>query len=64
MPKLALLWRLDTILDVVLSGFELDLYVADERPFAYWYAMRTVEAALEIVREMKGVVIEGEPSCV
>ncbi|EIM82360.1 Mak10-domain-containing protein [Stereum hirsutum FP-91666 SS1] len=59
LPKLALLWRLETILDVILSGFELDLYVADERPFAYWYALRTVEAALEIVGELREVVIEG-----
>lgn len=59
LPKLALLWRLETILDVILSGFELDLYVADERPFAYWYALRTVEGALEIVGELREVVIEG-----
>ncbi|KAF7314975.1 hypothetical protein MIND_00011600 [Mycena indigotica] len=42
-----LLWRLSVIRDVVLSGFQLELYTAEERSFAYWYLSEVIEAHLE-----------------
>jgi len=37
MPLAILHWRVRNIRTIMTSGFELDLYAADEKPFAYWY---------------------------
>ncbi|KAJ7063693.1 Mak10 subunit, NatC N-terminal acetyltransferase-domain-containing protein [Mycena amicta] len=52
LPSCALLWRLSVIRDVVLSGFQLELYSAEERPFAYWYLSQVIEAHLECLDEL------------
>ncbi|KAI6124048.1 Mak10 subunit, NatC N-terminal acetyltransferase-domain-containing protein, partial [Pisolithus croceorrhizus] len=38
--------RLETISDIVLSGFQLSLYSVNERPLAYWYLARVLEQHL------------------
>ncbi len=37
MPLAILHWRVRNIRTIMTSGFELDLYATDEKPFAYWY---------------------------
>ncbi|KIM61115.1 hypothetical protein SCLCIDRAFT_16178 [Scleroderma citrinum Foug A] len=43
---LVLLYRYENIREVILSGFQLSLYAADERPFAYWYLSQVLEQHL------------------
>ncbi|KAF7969265.1 hypothetical protein HWV62_27864 [Athelia sp. TMB] len=43
-PDAAQLWRLTTVREIVLSGFQLDLYALEERAFAYWYTTEVIEA--------------------
>ncbi|KAL0563501.1 N-alpha-acetyltransferase, non-catalitic subunit [Marasmius crinis-equi] len=55
-PSAALLWRLSTTREVILSGFQLELYNAVERPFAYLYASQVIEAHLSTIDDVKSVV--------
>ncbi|TFK45527.1 hypothetical protein OE88DRAFT_1784499, partial [Heliocybe sulcata] len=45
--KALLLWRLEIIREVVLSGFQLELYNPNELSMAYWYACQVMMAQLE-----------------
>ncbi|KAF8061759.1 Mak10 subunit, NatC N-terminal acetyltransferase-domain-containing protein [Lyophyllum atratum] len=56
LPKVALIWRLSAIREVVFSGFQLDLFSSEERPFAYWYAARVLEEHLSCLDDLLNVV--------
>jgi hypothetical protein len=38
--------------EITLSGFQLELYTPVERPHAYWYAAKVIEAHLECYDEL------------
>ncbi|KAJ7494359.1 Mak10 subunit, NatC N-terminal acetyltransferase-domain-containing protein [Mycena galericulata] len=59
-PACVLIWRLSVIREVVLSGFLLELYTAEEKPFAYWYASQVIEAHLECLDD---VLLAMPPDC-
>ncbi|KAJ7145006.1 Mak10 subunit, NatC N-terminal acetyltransferase-domain-containing protein [Mycena crocata] len=52
LPACALIWRLSVLREVVLSGFQLELYTSEEKPFAYWYASQVIEAHLTCLDNM------------
>ncbi|KAF8191647.1 Mak10 subunit, NatC N-terminal acetyltransferase-domain-containing protein [Mycena galopus ATCC 62051] len=52
LPACALTWRLSVVREVVLSGFQLELYTAEEKPFAYWYASKVMDAHLACIDDM------------
>ncbi|KZT18829.1 Mak10-domain-containing protein [Neolentinus lepideus HHB14362 ss-1] len=54
LPKALLLWRLEIIQEVVLSGFQLDLYNPDEASMVYWYACQVMMARLECLDALLG----------
>ncbi|KAI6125227.1 Mak10 subunit, NatC N-terminal acetyltransferase-domain-containing protein [Pisolithus croceorrhizus] len=56
--SVVLMRRLETISDIVLSGFQLSLYSVNERPLAYWYLARVLEQHLTCLDE----IIEVLPS--
>ncbi|KAG7453081.1 uncharacterized protein BT62DRAFT_959328 [Guyanagaster necrorhizus] len=56
LPNAALLWRLSTIREIILSGFQLELYSQEERPFAYWYTSQVIERHLCCLDEILPVV--------
>lgn len=67
LPKAVLLWRLGAIREVVLSGFQLELYTSEEKPFAYWYLAQVLETHLKCLDELLPVVDNSEyppPFCV
>ncbi|KAJ7084851.1 Mak10 subunit, NatC N-terminal acetyltransferase-domain-containing protein [Mycena belliarum] len=51
-PSCALVWRLSVIREVVLSGFQLELYTSEEKPFAYYYVSQVIEAHLACLDAM------------
>ncbi|KAF9480902.1 hypothetical protein BDN70DRAFT_877091 [Pholiota conissans] len=61
LPIIALLWRLPIVREVVLSGFQLELYAPEERAFAYWYAARVIEEHLEYLDKVLPVVQNESP---
>ncbi|KAF7353855.1 hypothetical protein MVEN_01071100 [Mycena venus] len=52
LPACALVWRLSVIREVILSGFQLELYTSEEKPFAYWYAAQVMDAHLACLDDM------------
>ncbi|KAJ7348862.1 Mak10 subunit, NatC N-terminal acetyltransferase-domain-containing protein [Mycena albidolilacea] len=60
LPACALVWRLSVIREVVLSGFQLELYTSEEKPFAYWYASQVMDAHLACLDDM---LLAVEPDC-
>ncbi|KAJ3997460.1 Mak10 subunit, NatC N-terminal acetyltransferase-domain-containing protein [Lentinula boryana] len=59
-PKAIVLWRLASIREVILSGFQLELYHPLERPFAYWFVAEVIDIHLNyldvVLKGMAGVV--------
>lgn len=54
--SIILIWRLRIIVEVIFAGFQLDLYVADELPFAYWYASHVIESQLTVIGDIAPVI--------
>lgn len=52
LPHVILLFRLEAMREITLSGFQLELYAPAERPHAYWYAAKIIEAQLECYDEL------------
>jgi hypothetical protein len=63
LPACALVWRLSVIREVVLSGFQLELYTSEEKPFAYWYASQVMDAHLACLDDMLLAVEPGTAAC-
>ncbi|KAJ4475557.1 Mak10 subunit, NatC N-terminal acetyltransferase-domain-containing protein [Lentinula aciculospora] len=64
--KAVVLWRLASIREVILSGFQLELYHPLERPFAYWFAAQVIDVHLGfldvLLNRMASVVPQDSPS--
>ncbi|KAJ2914192.1 hypothetical protein MD484_g6206, partial [Candolleomyces efflorescens] len=52
LPQVVSLFRLEAIREIVLAGFQLELYTPEERPYAYYYTSRVVEAHIECCDEI------------
>ena len=59
LPDVALLWRLSVVREVILSGFQLELYGREEKSFAYWYAMDVIDAHLSCLDNLGSVIQDG-----
>ena len=59
---MALLWRLSVVREVILSGFQLELYGREEKSFAYWYAVEVIDAHLSCLDNLISIVQEGAHS--
>lgn len=55
-PKAMLLWRLSIIEEVLLSGFQLELYVKDEKSFVYWELSQVILEHLSILDSLERVI--------
>jgi hypothetical protein len=58
LPDIALLWRLSIIREIVLSGFQLDLYLGEEIPFAYWYSAKVIDEHLKCLDNISSTVLQ------
>ena len=59
---MALLWRLSVVREVILSGFQLELYNQEEKSFAYWYAAEVIDVHLSCLDNLTSIVQEGAHS--
>ncbi|KAI9451627.1 Mak10-domain-containing protein [Lactarius psammicola] len=55
-PKAMLLWRLSIIEEVLLSGFQLELYVKDEKSFVYWELSQVIREHLSTLDSLERVM--------
>ncbi|CCM04573.1 uncharacterized protein FIBRA_06754 [Fibroporia radiculosa] len=60
LPKIALMRRLSAAREVILSGFQQDLYGPEEIPIAYWFATRVLEEHLVCIDEISDLVQNGD----
>ena len=60
LPNVILLWRLDIIQEVLLSGFQLELYLDDEKSFVYWELGQVTHEHLATLHALEPVIPEGE----
>jgi len=56
LPRVALVWRLSAIREMIFSGFQLELFSLEERPFAYWYAANVLDEHLSCLDDLLNVV--------
>ncbi|KDR82005.1 hypothetical protein GALMADRAFT_221894 [Galerina marginata CBS 339.88] len=61
LPDTVLLWRLSIVREIVLSGFQLELYSDEERSFAYWYAAQVIDIHLHCLDGLFPVVAKDSP---
>jgi hypothetical protein len=59
LPDVALFWRLSIVREIVLSGFQLELYLGEEKTFAYWYAVQIIDEHLKCLDNMMSSVVDG-----
>ncbi|KAG6861782.1 hypothetical protein C0995_012286 [Termitomyces sp. Mi166 len=59
LPKVPLVWRLSAIREIVFSGFQLELFSLEERPFAYYYVSQVIEEHLSCLDDLLVVVAKG-----
>lgn len=59
-PLAILHWRIGAIRDIILSGFELDLYSVDERAFCYWYLSQVLFTHDRVIRQLMELVPRGK----
>ncbi|KAF9557743.1 Mak10-domain-containing protein [Agrocybe pediades] len=59
-PNIALLWRLSIIREIVLSGFQLELYKNEEKTFAYWYTATVISTHLDCLDGFLLAVVDEE----
>jgi hypothetical protein len=53
-------WRLSIIREVLLSGFQLELYVDDEKSFVYWELSHVAHEHLATLNSLEPVIPKGE----
>ncbi|KAI0303343.1 Mak10 subunit, NatC N-terminal acetyltransferase-domain-containing protein [Multifurca ochricompacta] len=58
-PGAVLSWRLSVIREVLLSGFQLELYVKDEKPFVYWELSQVICEHLSTLAALDPVIPKG-----
>lgn len=54
-----LLWQASIARDIIFSGFQQELYMADERPIAYWYTAQVLLIHLSLLETLRQVIPEG-----
>lgn len=59
LPHIPLMWRLTAAENTILSGFQLELYSARERTFAYWYLSQVIETHLGCIEDVLAVLPSG-----
>ncbi|KAI0713691.1 Mak10 subunit, NatC N-terminal acetyltransferase-domain-containing protein [Earliella scabrosa] len=55
-PRTAQLWRLTACREVILSGFQQELYAPEEKPIAYWYLARVLDYHIGCIEDVLPVV--------
>ncbi|KAI0344977.1 Mak10-domain-containing protein [Trametopsis cervina] len=66
LPEAANAWKLDAAREIVLSGFQQDLYPAYERPFAYWLVAHIIDQHIQTLERFRspsttaGVAVQNE----
>lgn len=59
LPKAAVVWKLTVIREIILSGFQIELYAPNERSVAYWYLSHVAEQHLDCLETLRSLMPPG-----
>ena len=59
LPAAAALWKLTVAREIILAGFQQELYATYERPLAYWFLAHILEQHLETLDQLKSLIPQG-----
>lgn len=63
LPLSAETWKLSVAREIILSGFQQELYTAYERPLAYWCLAKLLEEHLEVLDRLRVLTPDGKSGC-
>lgn len=59
-----MLWQISVAREIILSGFQQELYTTNERPVAYWYTAQVLRIHLLLLEMLRKIVPEGMYGCI
>ena len=59
LPRAAVLWKLTVAEEIVLSGFQLELYAPHERSVAYWLLAHILEDHIDCMETLRSFMLPG-----
>ena len=59
LPRAIALWRCSMLREIVLSGFQMELYNADEKTFASWYTTQIIEEHIATLDTLMPLISKG-----
>ncbi|KAI1791577.1 Mak10 subunit, NatC N-terminal acetyltransferase-domain-containing protein [Ganoderma leucocontextum] len=61
-PIAACVWRLGQCREVILAGFQQELYAPEEKPIAYWYLARVLDSHIASIEDVLPSVPPNSPA--
>ncbi|KAI0657175.1 Mak10-domain-containing protein [Cubamyces menziesii] len=61
-PQAAQLRRLSTSREIILSGFQQELYAPEEKPIAYWYLTRILDVHIGCIEDLLPIIPTDTPT--
>ena len=58
-PRAAEIWRLGQCQQVILAGFQQELYAPEDKPIAYWYLAHVLDFHLATIEDVLPSVPRG-----
>ncbi|KAH9890498.1 Mak10-domain-containing protein [Cubamyces lactineus] len=62
LPQAAQLRRLSTSREIILSGFQQELYASEEKPIAYWYLTRILDVHIGCIEDLLPIMPNDTPA--
>ncbi|KAI0792657.1 Mak10 subunit, NatC N-terminal acetyltransferase-domain-containing protein [Abortiporus biennis] len=62
LPSIGRTWQLTIAREIIMSGFQQELYSSHERPISYWYAAKVMELHLAVNEKVQPAVRSDSPA--
>lgn len=59
LPESANIWKLTAAREIILSGFQQDLYAPYERPLAYWLVIHVIDQHVHSLEKLRSFSLAG-----
>ncbi|KAI0085943.1 Mak10 subunit, NatC N-terminal acetyltransferase-domain-containing protein [Irpex rosettiformis] len=59
LPEAANMWKLTVAREIILSGFQQDLYAPHERPLAYWLVAHIIDQHIYLLETLRSLLMPG-----
>ena len=58
-PLTVRIWRLEQCREIILAGFQEELYAPEEKPIAYWYLARVLDHHIACIEDILPFIPRG-----